>query len=165
MFNALNDDCICEVLKYMNPLQLHCMKQRFLQLIGQNNARISTIFDEKMSRKFFRVKINVNTTGVIGIMNLKYLLYVYGNQIEELTISLTAFPSTFGVYTVQIKYDIIFLITTLAKNLKKLNLVGFNLHMETTYATDIFTRLYNPEVRPNNLVESLKISGVKIKEI
>lgn len=171
MFNTLNDDCICEVLKYMNPFQLQYIKQRLLGLVGQNNDRMSNIFDHMIYSKICRVNIDENTFGVIGIMNLKYLLYMYGDQIEELCISITTFPRTFGNYNSDLKYEILFLIASDIRNLKKLKLVGFNLdnNLASNLAPNLATNIYDADddliANLNKTIEVLKIKGVQIEQI
>lgn len=74
-----------------------------------------------------RVDITSESVGIIGIMNFQYILFEYGANIEELLISSKSFPSPFGGFNSETKYNILFLTKKLAKNLKKLSLIGFNL--------------------------------------
>lgn len=68
-------------------------------------------------------------------MNFQYLLLEYGTRMHELHLSITVFPSLFGLYTWNLKSTILCLIMKLATNLQKLHLIGFNLYSERNGAT------------------------------
>lgn len=155
MLDSLNEDCVIEVLKYLKPLQL--------KNISKRNHRISDIITSRMSRTVSCVKITVESVGTISIMNFHYLLLEYGTEINELHVSITAFPSTFGLYTSEMKYTILFLIMKLAKNLKSLCLTDFNLDSE---ADDTVRSRMNGEDKDiedvKSLIDLMKTKGVQI---
>lgn len=150
MLDSLNDDCVSEVLKFLSPLQL--------LYISKRNVRISNVITSKMASSVTRVKITEQFVGIIGIMNFQYLLLEYGTKIYDLVVSIKVFPSTFGLYTWDIKYTILSVIMKLAQNLKKLQLIGFDLH------SDRGGTMLDIEdcAKFKNLIDFMKAKGIEV---
>lgn len=153
MMDSLNEDCVMEVLKYLNPLQL--------QNIGKRDLEISKIINSRMSRAMSCVKITAETVGIIGIMNFYYLLFQYGTKIDELHVSITAFQSTFGLYTCH-KYTILFLIQKWARNLKTLCLTGFELDVQNNAVLGQMYGEDKDEEDIKGLIDLMEANGVTI---
>lgn len=115
MNDLLIDDCIREILKHVNVLDLI----RFAHF----NDRFMGLAEEKLSR----LRVISSTVGTIGMMNFRYLLTKFGDNITELSISLNVFPSLFGFYGDETKEDVLRIILDLVKpQLKKIHFHAFN---------------------------------------
>lgn len=84
--DALNDDCIREVFKYLDILHL--------VYLSRMNQRFKALAAEQLSR----CHIFPSTTGTIGILNFRYLLETFGNFIKELHLSFHAFAYGSGFF-------------------------------------------------------------------
>lgn len=82
----LNDDCLREIIKYLDLRQLI--------YFGQFNNRFKAIAEEKMSR----LRISPSTVTPIGLMDFRYLIHLYGDSLKKISLSLHAFASVFGCY-------------------------------------------------------------------
>lgn len=112
--NALNDDCIREITKYLDLLHL--------VYLGEQNKRFNAISEEAMKKLW----VHPSTVGQIGTINLRYLLYLSEDTLEELSISIHSFPTVFGIHSNEMKNDLLKTIIFFAGNkLKKVRLNGF----------------------------------------
>lgn len=115
MEEKLNDDCIREIFNHMDLYHL-------IYLAHVNEFKVIAI--EKLSR----LRIFPSTVGSIGLSNFRYLLQMIGDSLKELSVSLNAFPSTFGFYFDHIKRYILQIIYSYTGiRLKKIYFYDFNL--------------------------------------
>lgn len=85
MNEALNDDCIRELIKYLDfPHFVY---------FAHINDRFKAIAAEKR-----RICVIPSVVGSINLLDLRYLIHMFGSSMTELSISLNTFPSTFGHY-------------------------------------------------------------------
>lgn len=147
MFESLNDDCVSEVLKYLNPLQLLYLSKR--------DVRVSNVIASRMAS--FVTCVNITETiGTIEIMNFQHLLLEFGTNIYDLHISVKAFSTKFAVHSWDIKFAILFGIVKLMQNLKKLTLIGFDLYSEKdVWGTEDY-------IKCKNLIDFMKARGVEV---
>lgn len=82
----MNDDCIREIIKYMDVLHLI------------HFAEINNRFKVLTEERFSHLRIFSSTVGSIGLINFRYLLEMYGGSVKELSISLNAFPTIYGFH-------------------------------------------------------------------
>lgn len=110
---TLNDDCIREVIKHLDPLHLIYF------------ARIDKRFSDLISERK-RLCIFPSTVGSIHFMNFRYLLQKF-SSLDELSISLHTFPRTFDFYPGDTKRLILHIICNYSgRQLKKICLYDFN---------------------------------------
>lgn len=115
MDDELIDDCIYEIMRHLNVLDLiH---------FAQYNDRCMKLAKSKLSR----LQITLATVGTIGMINFRYLINLLGESITELSISLKVFPSVFGFYYDETKEDALRTICNLIKpQLKRVYFYDFN---------------------------------------
>lgn len=112
---ALNDDCILQIIGYLDPLHMI-----FFGTLAER-------FQSLLKMKLTKLRICPSTVGTIGIMNLRYLLHVYGDSLKSLYISIHSFRPIFGFYPPDLKKDVLLTICHFSgRNLKHLYLHGFN---------------------------------------
>lgn len=113
----LNDDCIREITRYLD----------YQNLI--HFSRFNGRFKDLASERFSRCHINLSAFGSIDVMNFRYFLEIFGSSITQLSLSLSAFPSTFGHYFDDKKINIIqtFFCCSNQLKLKKIYLYEFHL--------------------------------------
>lgn len=110
---TLNDDCIREVIKHLDPLYLIYF------------ARIDKRFADLISERK-RLCIFPSTFGSIHFMNFRYLLQKF-SSLAELSLSLHTFPRTFGFYPGDTKRIILHIICNYSGlQLKKIRLYDFH---------------------------------------
>lgn len=115
MDKGLNDDCIREIIKYIDiPHRIYfaSISERF----GALTLEISR-----------DLRIYPSTVGMIGLMNFRYLMETFGSSVINLSVSLTSFSPTLGFYFSHIKtyiLDIISLCT--GPKLRAIHLCDFN---------------------------------------
>lgn len=85
--DCLNDDCIHQIIDHLDCLHLI--------YFAHINQRFKVIVGKKLSR----LRIFPCTVGTIQLMNFRYILYMFGSSVTELSLSLKVFPSNFGYYT------------------------------------------------------------------
>lgn len=116
LHNTLNDDCVRDVIKYLDL--------EHIIYFAHFNERFECIANEKLTR----IHIFPFTSGPIGLMNFRYLLEMCDDSLTELSISLNAFRTTFGMYTEEVKGHILQIIHECAgTGLKTVNLYDFYL--------------------------------------
>lgn len=112
----LNDDCIREVVKYIDVLH------------SIHFARINVRFHAIVKEQLARIHIFPSTVGLIGLINFRYLLEMFKDSTKEIFLSLNVFPSTHGFYFEYIKKCILQIIFTCSgSKLKNVHLYDFNL--------------------------------------
>lgn len=118
MDEKLNDDCICEIIKYLNIP--YCV------YFASINERFRAIILKELSRD---LRISPSSVGTIGLINFRYLLETFGNSVINLSVTLTSFPSTLGFYFSHVKtYILVIIYKCTGPNLKNINLYDFNLN-------------------------------------
>lgn len=147
MTDKLNDDCILEVLTHLSTLQLLNISKR--------NSRIANIIQSytRLHMSMSCLKITMDSVGLIGLLNFHYILVEYGSQINELHVEIDVFPSVFGLYPSDMKYNILFIIHS-TQHLKRLSLIGFKLESEENQT------VYGVKIKC--LIDSMKAKGVDI---
>lgn len=115
MDEKLNDDCTRYIIKHLNVKDLIFFKNF--------NGRFQALVVEKMSK----LRIFPCTVGAIDLMNLRYILHMFGSYVTEILISLLVFPPGFGHYFEHTKKSILQLtISYTGQQLKKIYLHDFN---------------------------------------
>lgn len=113
MGNTLDDDCIRELNKHLDLPHL--------VYFAHIDDRFKAIAAEKK-----RLRIFPSVVGSINLMDLRYLLHMFGSSITELSISLNTFPSTFGHYFDHTKRFILRIISDYTgPQIKKIGLYDF----------------------------------------
>lgn len=115
----LNDDCICEILKYIDILH-----RIFFASINERFRAITLVKD--LTRNLC---VSPSSVGTIGLMNFRFILEMFGSLVMNLSVSLSSFDAPFGIYFTHNKtyiLDIIYECT--GPNLKKINLCDFDLN-------------------------------------
>lgn len=129
----LNDDCIREIVKHIDILHR-------LYFASINERFRSITLEGKLSSN---LRIFPSSVGVIGLMNFRFLLKMFGSLVINLSVSLTSFPSTFGFYFTHIKtyiLDIIYACT--GPKLKKIHLYDFDLNETDKKSVDGIVQLF-----------------------
>lgn len=109
----LNDDCIREVIKYIDILHLI----HFVQL----NDRFKALTEEC----FFHLRIFPSTVGAIGLINFRYLLEMFSGSVKELSVSLNAFSTHGFLYDSFKRYILRIIHKCTGPKLKKVYCYGF----------------------------------------
>lgn len=119
MCNILADDCIREVMKHLDLLDL--------LYISEMNERLEVIAAEKMKRvKFCSDTIGID--GTIGILNFAYIISKFRHSIHELSVSMEIFPSYFNHYLDHQKCAVLSIIHRfVGPQLKTINLHKFDI--------------------------------------
>lgn len=131
-FDAINekldDDCVLEVIKHLDL--------RHLIYFGQINQRFNDLSKEKMRK----INICPLTIGAIDLMNLRYILFLSNDSLQELSISIHCFPTIFGFHSNEKKRSVVETIVYFAgKSLKKVRLHGFDLDENTFFLSYLLT--------------------------
>lgn len=114
MHEALNDDCIRHVIKFIDFE--HIIK------FAHFNDRFKGLAEEKLRC----LHIIPSMVGTIGMMNFRYLLNMFGDTMTELSISRNAIQAVFGLYTDAIKNRMLSIICeTAGSELKNIFLYDF----------------------------------------
>lgn len=112
----LNDDCIREIVEYIDILHLI--------YFARMNNRFQSIVNQKMTH----THIFPSTVGSIGLINFRYILEMFKDSTKEIFLSLNAFRSSHGFYFEYVKIYILQIIYTCSGcGLKKIRLYDFNL--------------------------------------
>lgn len=83
----LNDDCIREIIKHVDLCHLI--------YFGTINER----FHELVQEKFKVINIVPSNVGSIDIMNLRFILHLSKDSLEELSIAIDCFPTICGAHS------------------------------------------------------------------
>lgn len=138
MLNALNSDCVCKVFEYLGPIEELFIRKR-----------------SKIIPNLTKFSITKDSVGVIGIMNLQYLLFEFGTDFTELVVCASAFKSSFGLCPYNTRFNVLFLINKLAKNLKRLSLIGFRINYEPDNSMD--------GAKFHTVIDSMEARGIEIE--
>lgn len=132
MKEKLNDDCIREIINHIDLLHLIYL------------AHINEEFEVIVIEKLSRLRIFPSTVGSIGLLNFRYVLQMIGGSLKELSVSLNAFPSTFGFYFDHIKRYVLQVIYSYTGNsLKKIYFYDFNLTESENRNFDHIFRMFS----------------------
>lgn len=124
----LNDDCIREIIKYVDLCHLI--------YFGTINKRFNGLIQERLKN----IYIFPSSVGSIDIMNLRYILHISKDSLKELTISLACFPTVYGIHSHDKKNAVLETIQHFAgEKLKKVCLHGFNLNEYTSFSSNKLT--------------------------
>lgn len=128
--DKLNDNVICEIMKYIDPLHLvhfASINERFNKLAESRHLRIFP-----------------STVGTIGLINFRFLLEKFGSTVINISLSLTSFRSFFGFCFSNTKYLILNIIYWFTGPLlKKVRLYDFDLDGSETEEIDSITQLFD----------------------
>lgn len=130
--DQLNDDCIREVIEYIDILNLIYF------------ARINERFQAIVNQKMTHTHILPSTVGSIGLINFRYLLDMFKDSIKEIFLSLNAFRSTLGFYFEHTKiYILQIILTCCGPELKNIHLYDFNLTEKEIENLSYILRLFS----------------------
>lgn len=131
LLDSLNDDCIQEVLKYVD----------FLQLIYI--ARLNEKFKIFVVENVKILHISPLNVGTIGVMDLRYIIEMFSG-FKKIHLSLHAFRSCLGFYYKHIKVLILQVIYHCSGGeLKAVHLYDFGLSEEELESIDSILQLFS----------------------
>lgn len=110
---TLNDNIICEIIKYIDPLHLlhfASINERFNGLAEMRHLRIFP-----------------STVGTIGLMNFRFLLEKFGSTVINISLSLTSFHSSSFCFSHTKCYILNIIYWFTGRLLKKVRLFDYDL--------------------------------------